>query len=171
MAPLVVVSPFHIDSLGGGEGSLGAPASATWPAAGRAIYIPFRIRRRPLTVNVLSVLNGATVGNGTVQLGIYDESPHIIVSIPAATTVGANVQQPFDIPDTTLPIGLYYFGIVLSTNTDTVFRSGVSTQALRSLGCAQQASAAPLPASPTFALVNSSYLPVVGLASGPRTFL
>ena len=176
IAPTCVISPYHAYSIGAGCGSFGAAASGVWPAANRAFFIPFRLDR-PVTVTVFGVYNGITVGNGSVDVGIYsDDGPststaRLIISSRAVATSGASAIQTLDIPDTPLGAGRFYIAIVMSSASDTVFRVGLNNTHARAVGVCQMASAYPLPLSATLAAAASTFLPMVGFATAPRTFL
>lgn len=137
------------------------PASATWPAANRAIYMPVYLTADG-TCTQLWTMNGATA-LGNLDIGIFDSAGTKLFSSGAVAQSGTNTIQPVDITDQWLPAGAYYIGLSHSTNTGTYFRYATGTVILRTLGLVQQATSHPLPASITPAAVASGYWPICGL--------
>lgn len=135
--------------------------AAAWPAANRAIFIPFT-KDRPDNVKQMFWENGGVAG--TTDVGIYDIYGNRVVSLGATTNAGSI--QVGNIADTDLPPGLYYMAILASTvTTQTYWSAVVNSNTLRASGCQQLAvGAATLPATATFAAVASAYLPFVGVS-------
>lgn len=147
------------------------PASSAWPAANRAVFVPFRIGQ-PMIVDRLFVWAGGTqAGTNNVDLGIYDAYETLIVSTGSQTyNGGVNVYNSFNITDTTIGPGLFYLACALDTNTDTTFRVAMPTAAVgQAMGVTQQASAFPLPRLATFASFASTLIPIIGLTG--RSFV
>ena len=161
----VTITPNTIHSVGAAAGTFGLAASATWVTANAAIYVPFRIAQ-PLTVVKLFMLNGAAV-SGNVDVGIYGISdagtPTRMVSSGSTAQSGVSVIQEFNITDTLIGPGLFYLALAVDNTTATFLRQVTLIANLELLGAAQQATAFPLPATATFAVVTSSYLPMFGL--------
>lgn len=136
-------------------------AAAAWPAANRAILLPFVIDR-PQTAKQMFWENGGAAG--TTDVGIYDENLKRLVSL-GATANAAGIQIG-NITDTPLIPGLYYMGMLVSTvTTETVWSAAVSIPALRGAGCLQQAvGAATLPDPIVAAAIASAYLPFLGIS-------
>lgn len=136
-------------------------AAAAFPAANRAIYIPFT-KDRIDTVKQMFWENGAVAG--TTDVGIYDVYGNRLVSSGATTNAGTI--QVVNITDTELPPGVYYMAILASTvTTQTYWSAAVNLNTLRACGLQQQAvGAATLPNPATFAAVASAYLPFVGIS-------
>ena len=150
----VTITPHSLHSIGAATGSLGNPGSSAWPAADRAIYIPFRIAQ-PILVVKMFMINGATV-NGNVDLGIYDPAGVRLVSMGSTAQAGASALQTFDITDTQIGPGLFYMALAIDNTTATTIRESDSSGVdLAVFGCAQEASAFPLPATATFAAISS----------------
>lgn len=159
----------------GPNSAVGAPtvscaqpaSSAIWPAANRAIYVPILLDQTVL-IKQMFTYNG-TVAAGNIDIGIYDStgasaSPGTkLVSSGSTAQSGTSTLQTFDIADTTLTPGLYYFAMAMSdAATATIFRSSVNLLVLSGAGVGQQASALPLPSTATPASPGSSYVPVFG---------
>lgn len=142
-------------------------ASLAWPAANRAIYVPFLIETA-VTATLIGWKNGATVNNGAndMDVGIYSESGTRLVSQGGTITqTPINTAQTADITDTTLPPGVYYLAMCVSNTTSTFFRSQPSALALQMCGVQQQAvGAVALPAPATFANPASAYVPLMSVA-------
>lgn len=136
-------------------------AAAAWPAANRAIYLPFT-KDRPDTVKQMFWENGGVAG--TTDVGIYDVTGKRLVSIGATTNAGSI--QVVNITDTDLPPGAYYMAILASTvTTQTYWSAAVNLNTLRACGCQQEAvGSGTLPATATFAAIASAYLPFVGMS-------
>lgn len=161
----LMLSPLSELSLGQQLASAAAvvPASAVWPSANLGIYVPFALPRT-MTVLKLWWLNGATVA-GNVDVGIYDAALNKVIASGATAQATINVLQAVDIADTVLPgPANYYMALSASLGTATFFRTTPVIEALKAMGCAQQASAHPLPASLTLAAIAQAYLPIFGLA-------
>jgi len=148
-----------------------APASAAWPAANRVIGIPFTLTE-PVTVTKLAAYNGATA-SGNTDLGIFDANFVKLVSIGDTAQAGTNALQEFNITDTLLCPGRYYFAMKNSSATSTFFRwSTPPVNALKLMGVWQNTGAAgSLAASYTPAVPASAYVPLVGMCIAPRTLL
>jgi hypothetical protein len=171
LEPLVTIHTFSLESLGFGITSYSSGAawnnlgSSTWIAANRALFIPFVITK-PTLIKQLFVLNGAAV-SGNIDVGIYDAAGTKIVSSGSTAQAGTTVIQSFDVTDTMLAPGQYYFAVALDNSTGTLLRVTVGGSGYRQqeLGMAQQSTAFPLPATATFATIASDYIPVVGLTT------
>ncbi len=161
---LITISPYSLESTGAGSGSWGAPASAVWASASRAIYIPFRISK-PIAVVNLYCFNGAVV-NGNIDLGIYDVAGTRIVSTGSTAQAVINSLQAVAITSTVIGPGMFYMAIALDGTVGTIFTSravGAIPHRI-AMGMAQQAAAFPLPATATFATITDNSLPVAGLS-------
>jgi hypothetical protein len=142
---------------------MGPPSAAAWPAANRALYLPFLIEQ-PCVCTQLWFYMGAQAGN--YDMGIYDATKKRLVSM-GSTTVPANTNSMAlaNIADTALSPGHYWLGIVMSTVTTlTVFRYATNLLLAQSIGVQQEAlGSTVLPDPPTFANPANSFTPVCGL--------
>lgn len=163
LATASVASSCSLALLAGGAG-----ASANWPAADRAIFIPFRIGR-PTVVAQLWWYNGTKTGTPNVDCGIYAFEGRRLTSAGSTAQGTSSVLQAVNITDILLASGLYYFALAVSANNTGIFRAAPGLFVCRAFGMAQQASAMPLPTTATFAACASSYVPVCGFTS--RTVL
>lgn len=140
----------------------GAGASAVWPAANRAIYVPFYLVER-MTATKMFVSNGAAV-SGNIDLGIYNAAGTRLVSSGSTAQSGTATAQVVDITDTVLEPGTYYMALAIDNTTATTLRNGGAAILLKGMAFAQQASAFPLPATATLAAVASAYTPFFGVS-------
>lgn len=163
MLPTVTIIPQSVESLSVLQAGSGAPTSAAWSAANRALFIPFRLSR-PITAVKMFVFNGTTV-SGNLDVGIYNKDGVRLVSSGSVAQAGTSQVQVIDIADTFLDIGLFYMAMAMDNSTGHNFRRSVNNILMRLTGCLQMASAFPLPATATFASISSSYVPTMGLTT------
>lgn len=141
------------------------PAAAAWPAANRALYLPFIVNDYPVLVTQGWWYMGVQAGN--YDMGVYDDRGARLTSL-GTTAVPANTNSIVlaNFADITLQVGFYYIGLVMSTVTTlTVFRYTTNNTMMRLSGCAQEAlgsNVLPNPATYVNALSNS-YVPACGL--------
>lgn len=141
----------------------GSFGSATWPSANRAIFIPFVVSA-PWLVARLLVVNGSAA-SGNIDVGIYDTSGNRLVSAGSTAQAGTTAAQFFDITDSTLAPGVYYFALALDNTTGAVLSVAPVVARVSALGVLSQSTAFPLPATATFAAAQDAYVPMIG-ASG-----
>ncbi len=157
------ISPGHPLSLGGNAliaqtgGSV--PASTAWPAANRAILIPFRLPK-PATVYKITIGAGATAA-GNFDVGIYDASGNRIVS-GGTTAKGDSTEQTIDITDTLLGQGLYYMAMS-ADGTNNYIASTNNVFIWKLMGVRQASSAFVLPATVTFETLATAFVPMINL--------
>ena len=137
-------------------------AGAVWPAANRAIYVPFIVDS---IVTAYQMAFEVTVQSGNCDVGIYDELGNRVVS-KGSTAVGAAGIQLVDITDTVLTPNTYYAALNVDNTTAAVTRiSGIAALWLQVYGVQQQAvGAVTLPNPATFANPASAYLPCIAVA-------
>ena len=141
----------------------GTPASTTWPAANRAIYVPIYLDQ-PAICNKLFVQTGSTA-SGNIDIGVYNSAFAKLVSIGATVSGSGGVIQEFDVTDTLLPRGVLYLGISMSSGTGTLLAwSGGNAGIFRAWGILQEASAHPLPSTATPVANTGTFLPIAGIA-------
>lgn len=141
----------------------GIVASAAWPAANQACYIPFKLPW-PYVVRRLFWVNGSSV-NSNADIGIYTSGGAKLYSSGSTAQSGASVPQ-YVTPASPLLLlpDLYFLGLSFSGTTNKAFMDTAITAILgRFLGMYQQASALPLPATATFASWNSIGRPLCGI--------
>ncbi len=138
---------------------------AAWPAANRALYVPFVVES-PMVAVQMAWENGATVA-GNVDVGIYDLAGRLLVSKGSTLMTGASVVQAVAITATLLNPGEYYMAMCSSSATATFARiTGSSPQGGRAAGQLQQALAGvTLPGLATFATLAAAYVPMLAITT------
>lgn len=157
----ITISTYSRESLGFALAALtpSVSASAVFPSANLAIYIPFTVYET-ITIVKLSILNGAAV-SGNVDVGIYDAGGAKIISTGSTAQSGTSAIQTFDITDTVLSPGLYYLAIAMDNTTGAIENVTVTAIDVEALGVFQEASAFPLPSSATPAAFAQTVLPLI----------
>ena len=167
LPPLVTIHTFSLECLGpclqANNRVATSWVSAAYPAANRALYIPFHLMQ-PITVRKLFVYNGATAA-GNIDIGILDSAGTLQCSAGSTAQAGTSVLQEFDITDKLIGPGDFYFGVSKDDAVGTLFDNAPGFQVLRTVGMAQEASAFPLPATATFAQIATAFVPIVGLST------
>ena len=142
----------------------GTPASVAWPAANRAIYIPFQISETMVFTRV-HWYNGATAA-GNVDVGIYSENGTRLGSTGAIAQGTINVVQTNVLTaNTTCLPGRYFMAMLCSSGTATVFAQAASLSAKMAGLYQQSVGAGALPATATFATWTSQIHPVFSLST------
>lgn len=166
------ITPWHVgESIGGGLGASNVlftgAASAAWPAASVAIFVPFLLPRR-ISVNAMFVSNGASASD-SVDAGIYTADGRRLGSIGLQGRAGTNVVQVFSLTATTeFGPGKFYMAMALNGTTGSVVRGSLAAELGRGLGLMQQdlsGESVPgtLPATATMAAMAQAYVPVFGI--------
>jgi hypothetical protein len=133
-------------------------ASATWPSANRAIFVPFELDA-PAVAKVIAWVVGTTP-SGNVDAGIYDLLGNRLVSGGGAAIGSGSAPQVLDITDTALAPGVYMLGLAMdSTGGSTVRWPNITAQWSEVVGVRQMDSAYPLPSTATFAVPTGAYIP------------
>jgi hypothetical protein len=145
------------------------PASAAWPTANLAIFVPYYLRAG-ITARQIYWSNGATVTALTsVECAVYDESgTNKLITSGVVTQAGTSVPQAVTITNGLyLPRGRYWIGLVCGNNTSTFLRytNGAAVTAMQKLlGTSEQTlGGTALPAAITFGSPVNAYIPVIGL--------
>jgi hypothetical protein len=156
---------------GEGVGSFLAGTGATWsgvnvwPVANKAVYIPF-VCNEAVTVTQLFNINGNVV-SGNIDVGIYTAAGSKVITSGSTTQSGTDVVQVYNIADTALAVGRYYFALALdNTSGRNNGMAALNVHRTNAMGCLQQTSAFPLPSSATFAAYSEVFVPVVGAMLG-----
>lgn len=140
------------------------PASALWPAASEAIFVPFYVTSTA-TFQRGYVYNGATAA-GNWDIGIYDENQNRLASSGAIAMGTINVVQvlPFTASVTLRP-GRYYMALMNTTATATVFASAAAVTYSHHGPYIQLAVGATLPSTATFATWVSTIHPCFAVST------
>jgi len=148
-----------------------ALASATWPVANTAFYMPL-IVPWPYPVRRMFWLNGSSVTSTNMDVGIYTDSGTRLFSSGSTAESGASLLQYVTLgTELILTPGRYYLALACSSTTANRGGTGVAGTVARNrqVGVLQEASALPLPATMTGAQVANAFLPFMGvtrMASG-----
>ena len=161
-----IISP--VSAVGGAGAALSAlgyvQGTALWPVANKAYYMPF-VLNSSVTITKLWIANG-TAATGNVDVGIYNEAGTKQISAESTAQSGASTLQLFDVADTVLAAGYYYFAFAHNTISQAVIHGWADTSvvwAARAVGMYEQTSALPLPSTATFAAISGSWVcPFVG---------
>lgn len=165
------IHSFHPLSCGPALGSVGtnvlmSAASAAWPTANRALFVPCWLPS-PIVVTQGFFLAGTTSsGANNFDIGIYasDGATRLVSSGSTAQSGSTSVLNVANIADTEVGPGLIYMALALNS-TDHVFRGNPVALFTQAIGMQQQAAAFALPASATFANPASAYVPVFGFTT------
>jgi hypothetical protein len=159
-----IITPMSRLSIGTELAALGvaAPAEAAWPAANRAIYVPFVLSESVTVVKLFIYMGNSNVGN--VDVGIYDSDLARVVSAGSTTDPASAGLQEFDVTDTTMGPGQFYLAMAYNATGNVFSWITGDLQMTKTLGVAQEASAFALPATATLAAATSDYIPVMGLS-------
>ena len=142
-------------------GSAGSPVNGAWPGANRALYLPFSL---PVTMRMVSMSVFATSISGTYDLGLYDETLAVQLGHLGSTTVATGLNTWTPATPVLLEAGRNYYAAMSCSNTTANFiRVNPSAGAMGVGGCAQEATAHPLPTTPTGAVVASAFFPIISL--------
>ncbi len=138
-----------------------APASATWSATNRIIYVPVNVSRA-VVVYRFFWLNGATVGTNNLQAAIYDTAFNRVAVGTSTLSAGANACQFDNVTDFGLAAGRYYFALWCNGTTATVFRSIPTTAT--GVYYETHASGPQATGTPADPATNVPYVPFFGVA-------
>ena len=136
-----------------------------WPLANLAIAFPFSVEERQVAYQ-LGWENGATV-SGNVDAGIYSYGGSRMVSTGSTAQSGASAPQVVDVTDTVLDPGIYFAAMAMDNATGIVRSSALAARLARVCGVQEQATAFPLPASATWAVMTRAFIPLLGIALRP----
>jgi hypothetical protein len=176
--PLTYTAPRFIHTFTrfcqGALGTSGALtlASAAWPTANLAYYVPLTL---PFSFNARRFfwVNGGTLGDN-VDIGIYSKDGALIYSAGSQAQSGGTINLPFYTtisPDLVLAPGAYYLALAVSGTTATFQRVNTGVIQMRAGGSLQQTSAFALPATMTPAVVaTNSFYALFGITSTTTGF-
>lgn len=138
--------------------------AAAWPAANRAIYVPFLVHAACVAYQ-MGVIVGTQSGN--LDIGIYDAISYKRLVSSGSTAVAAAGFQAVNITDTTLIPGVYFAALCVDNTTAQLRRSATATYLCGLMGVLQQAvGAVTLPATASsLAQPASGYLPLITIST------
>jgi hypothetical protein len=146
LGQISTMSLWAVYSLGGFSRFGTAPVSGAWTTANKALFWPF-ILPVEFFLGTLWWLNGGT-SNGNVDMGIYDDRFHRVISTGSTAQGTINVVQSVAVGPVLLLPGNYYFALALSSATATIFGLSGSLSNVSNTdyqGIFEQATAFPLP--------------------------
>jgi hypothetical protein len=166
-APMECVSTGGMHGIGGALSPFfNLQGAATWPAAQRAIFVPFRLSWQFMVRRMAWVNTNTT---GTLDVGVYALDGTRLCSTGAVTRTGANVLQSAAV---TAPLmlgpGTYYFASLCSSAAGTLIGlvATIATWDPRCHGLAKlDAGANTLPAVATLASYTDTVIPLVAATS------
>lgn len=156
---------FSLESVGGEVGLFSGAAqlaSTTWPTANKAIYVPLRIRY-PYLVKQVWWANGAATLAGTVSVGVYTLGGQQLILGANTTASGASTVQAVTVTNYLLLPDVYYLALSCSSASGHFMALTSTVTVLAAVGCAEQVTANPLPATATFATMVNTVYPLFGI--------
>lgn len=152
-----MTTPFS--GWGPGPGFRGTLVGAAWPAANRALFVPFRV---PTEVTVYKMVIGTgSAAGGNWDLGIYDQLGNMLASTGSTARTAQDANSASLTAAVTLAPGFYYLAAA-ADGTNNYAALNPSLQNCKLMGMRQMATAFPLPSTATFASVASNFLPWFG---------
>ena len=146
-----------------GSRALAVPASGTYPAADRALYLPIDIPK-PTVVYRFFWLNGATASTNNIQVGIYNADFTSFLLGTSTLASGADVCQFDNVTDTPIPAGHYWLAIWCNGTTTTLFRTAVTRYARPNM-MDEDSLTGGLPSTATPTAAGASFIPVFGFTT------
>lgn len=141
------------------------PASTAWPAANRAILVPFRLPS--LTVIYQAIVGCGATAAGNFDVGIYDKFGNRIVS-GGATAKTNSTEAVVNLTDTTLGVGTYYMALAADGTNNYMAYAPAQVGLVKAIGVRQASTAYVLPATVTFETAASAFVPVFGLLASAK---
>jgi hypothetical protein len=141
------------------QASTTSPASQTWQATNRALFVPFRL---PLQKTVFRIMVGCGATAGNFDAGIYDEWGNLIVST-GSTAKATSSEVIVNIADTPIGPGLFYMALATNGVTAMIGQVGSILSFTQALGIRMMESAFPLPDPVTFAVTTGTLIPSMSL--------
>lgn len=164
--PPTTITPYSFCSIGRDLNLYGGgQASAAWPSANRAYFVPF-VTNQTTTIMQLFIVNGSTA-SGNFDIGIYDDNGTKIVSSGSTAQSGTSVIQAVDITDTMIGAGRYYLALSMNGTTGTNQSFSTAAAQNQAMGTFLAASAFALPATVTLAQNTTAFIPNFGLSTVP----
>lgn len=140
--------------------------SLAWPAADRALFMPFTLTNFALVRQFLFYVGATSAGN--IDVGIYDSALNRVMSSGlTAMSASTSAIQELNVTDQWIPPGAYYLAATCTSGTGTCFRATYTDELhLPSLSVYEQAlgagTALPVTATPVVTTQATIYIPAVG---------
>lgn len=140
-----------------------APASAAWPSANLAIFVPFRLASSVIVYKMATGAGSTAAGN--FDVGIYDSAGNRLVS-SGTTAKGNSAEHILNVTDTVIGPGLYYLAMAADGTNNYIMitpsgTSPVPLQKTRLYGVVAAASSFVLPTTVTFAASTFAPIPMI----------
>jgi hypothetical protein len=148
------------DQLGAHNNAGGNPATAAYPLANLALYVPFSVSET-VTAYEGWVVTGITAGN--FDIGIYDAAGARLTSSGATAKVVSDVTNTTAMTNQVLTPGVYYYMAFASDGTTNFFSTAPAAGLCESWGILESTTSYVLPASPTLSRTTRAYIPHFGL--------
>lgn len=136
-----------------------AMAAVAWPAADRAIMVPFRVATR---VTVYKMACGTGTGTtGNFNLGIVDVFGNHIVSTGSTAKSVASEDRLVDVTDTTFGPGMFYLAMVADSTDTYIGRTNSNVAMTKLMGLREAAGSFTLSSGVTLATVSTAFVPAI----------
>lgn len=137
----------------------GAQATATWPTANKAIYVPIIF---PYPCTLTSIAFAAGNGTGNYDLGFYDGYSKVRLGSTTSTAMTAAGKKTLTF---TQPLRVdagrvYYGALALSSTSGSMVSRGLLFRHAILCGLGEQTSSLPLPSTAAPTTCTSSYMPL-----------
>lgn len=140
--------------------------SASWPAANRAIYLPFALDG-PMPATGFRIANGTAAVAGSWDVGIYSADGRRLASTGTVAQTGVDAVQTITLGSPILlGRGNFWLAIMETSASASIYRvnAGAANDWLM-WGALQEATGGSLPATATFASNTTAFLPYVSIMS------
>lgn len=144
------------------------PASAAYPLANLAIYVPFSVSEVE-TVTEAWVHTGATAG-GNWDIGIYDAAGARLTSTGSVARTVSVVDNSTTLTDVTLIPGVRYYMAFAGNGTNNYVAGTHAAGLYEACGVLESTTSFVLPSSPTLSRTTRAYVPHFGLNLGSVAF-
>jgi hypothetical protein len=139
------------------------PASAGYPAANLAVYVPFWLEA-PVTVYETWVETGTLTTSNATEIGVYTTAGTRLFTTATTVATASDCVNSSGMTDYVLDCGSYYLAFGCD-GTRNFIAGSMALGLYQSIGCMEQTglTGAALPATATFAVYTRAYLPLFGL--------
>jgi hypothetical protein len=150
-----------IDTMGEVYAYATAPASAAYPLANLALYVPFSVSE---TVTVFEgwVVAGATAG-GNYDIGVYSAAGSLLTSSGSTARTNSTVNNTTTMTNLDLVPGVRYYMAFAANSTNNYLATTHAAGLHEAMGILESTSSFALPSSPTLARTTRAYIPHFGL--------
>lgn len=139
----------------------GPPASAAYPLANLALYIPFSVSH-PVTAVEGWVSTGGTAG-GNFDIGIYSAAGSRLTSAGSTARGTSTISNTTTMTNTDLKPGVRYYMAFAADGTNNYLAVTNLAGIYEGCGVLESTTSFVLPASPTLARTTRAYIPLFGL--------